>query len=127
MLSRIMPAMKSRQPFGNRPERRTRAPVNPEDPREVGRRLRLIREHVLKYRTIKEMADRLGIAENRYGNYERGSPFPMDQALKLIKVVPGLDLNYIYTGRFSAGLDYGLVRLIEETEASEPGTAARRG
>ncbi len=42
----------------------------------------MLRERILKFQTQKIMADKLDVAENRYGNYERGYPLHTREAIR---------------------------------------------
>lgn len=67
----------------------------------VANRLRAIREHMHMERT--PFAEWLGVPRTRYANWESAKNYPSRSAMdNLCKLLPGLTMDYIYRGRFTA-------------------------
>jgi transcriptional regulator with XRE-family HTH domain len=84
-------------------------------------RLKRVRS-LLNYPTQKSFADALGIIPSRWSNFEAGAPLSIEIAQKLVRIVPGLTLDWLYNGE-RRGLSVELDRRLHEPE---PKDRARR-
>lgn len=55
------------------------------------------------------LAGRLGLSPQRWSNFLNGKPLNREVAIKLVQVVPGLTLDWIYLGKFD-GLTVALAQ-----------------
>ena len=70
--------------------------------REVGRRLKAVRI-AAGYSSAREIAQDLGVKENRYTNWERGLRLVEPEVMAKVKRLTGATADYIYYGD-SSGL-----------------------
>jgi hypothetical protein len=75
--------------------------LDPESDEAVAARLKLLRE-VLGYVSGASFAAFLGISPQRWNNFEVAKPLSKDVALKLVRTVPGISLDWLYRGRAEA-------------------------
>jgi transcriptional regulator with XRE-family HTH domain len=80
-------------------------------------RLKRVRS-LLKYPTQKTFADALGIIPSRWSNFEAGAPLSIEIAQKLVRLVPGLTLDWLYNGE-RRGLSVELDRRLHEAESKD--------
>ncbi len=85
---------------------------DPESDEAVVARLKLLRE-VLGYISGAGFAAFLGISPQRWNNFEVGKPLSKDVALKLVRKVPGISLDWLYRGRAEA-LSFEMARKLGE-------------
>lgn len=78
--------------------------------RETAARVKLIRL-VQGYATTQDFAAALKVKRQRLMNIENGYPLSIEVALRLVEVVPGLTLDWLFLGRES-GLTVDLARRI---------------
>jgi hypothetical protein len=92
-------------------------------------RLRQLRT-VEGYETASEFARRLGITVPRYLNMEGGYPLTLQVAQRIVKLVPGCSLDWLYNDE-SRGLSVDLRQRLTALEAAlkkRPGRSSdRRG
>jgi plasmid maintenance system antidote protein VapI len=83
----------------------------------VGKRLRTLRYYLVGggFGAQTRFVARLGIQHSRWNNLERGEPLARDMAIKLVRAVPGLSLDWLWLGR-EYGLPQRLQRDLEEAE-----------
>ena len=67
----------------------------------IPRRLRQLRQ-AEGYETALAFAEALGISPARYGNIEAGSNLSIEVAQLIVKLVPGMSLDWLYNGREEA-------------------------
>jgi transcriptional regulator with XRE-family HTH domain len=84
-------AKRGRRPAG-RPAGRAEAIPGQAD------RLKRLRE-AFGYPTAIGFAAYLGISNSVYGSYENGVPISWPNALKMIRKIPGLTLDWLYLGK----------------------------
>jgi transcriptional regulator with XRE-family HTH domain len=80
-------------------------------------RLRRLRTAVVGDNS-SEFARRLGISAKRWSNFENGYPLSREVALKLVQIVPGVTLDWLYLGKIE-GLTVDLARRLGLLEAAE--------
>lgn len=73
---------------------------------------RLVRVRGLYQENQAAFARRLDISLARWNNFERGSPLSHQIAVKLVRLVPGLTLDWLYLGK-TDGLTVDLARRLE--------------
>lgn len=78
-------------------------------------RIRLLWD-VLGYPTQAVYAEKLGISAQRLNNLLQGAPLSKDVAFKLVNLVPGLTLDWLWFGKTN-GLSF---HLAEKLRAREP-------
>lgn len=78
----------------------------------IARRVRHLRE-TLGYESPGAFAAVLGYSPQRWGNVENGLPLSRDIAFKLVQIVPGLTLDWLYFGK-PDGLPLELARRLGE-------------
>jgi transcriptional regulator with XRE-family HTH domain len=93
---------------------------------EEGRRLRLLRQ-AEGYPVAYAFAQKLGWPHSALSQFEAGKTrMQISRALDLRRLVPGLDLTWLYTGD-ARGLPYDLRKRIEAEEAKEDALAGSHG
>lgn len=70
-------------------------------------RLRLLRRVMGYEHSARAWAESVGLSEQRYNNFENGTPLSKDAAFKLVAKVPGLTTDWLWFGRLD-GLPYQL-------------------
>jgi transcriptional regulator with XRE-family HTH domain len=94
---------------------------------EEARRMRLLRRAEGFANSVQAFAKRVGWAPNQLTNYESGfRRVPRDAALQLLKVTPGFDPVWLWTGE-ERGLSFDLRRRIEEARQAEDRELEARG
>ena len=78
----------------------------------VAQRVRRLRE-AMGYDSPGSFAALLGYSPQRWGNVENGVPLSRDVAFKLVQIVPGLTLDWLYFGK-PDGLPMELARRLGE-------------
>jgi transcriptional regulator with XRE-family HTH domain len=76
------------------------------DDLEVADRVRRVQRH-LGYETDEEFARALGVTKQRINNVLRGSALGRDLAVKMVRRVPGLSVDWLWFGNAS-GMPVGL-------------------
>jgi transcriptional regulator with XRE-family HTH domain len=84
----------------------------------IPRRLRLLRR-AEGYETALAFAEALGISPARYGNVEAGSNLSIEVAQLIVKIVPGMSLDWLYNGKEEA-LPLALRQRLTSAEAEVP-------
>lgn len=84
---------------------------------ERAERLARIRE-LLGATSQKAFADRLQISPTRWNNFERGAPLSIEVAQKLVRIIPGLTLDWLYNGE-RRGLSVELDRRLHEPKSGK--------
>jgi transcriptional regulator with XRE-family HTH domain len=84
---------------------------------ERSQRLKRLRE-VTRPGSQTRFAQELGISLARWNNFERGSPLSIEIAQKLVRIIPGLTLDWLYNGE-RRGLSVELDRRLHEAETAE--------
>lgn len=86
---------------------------------EEARRMRLLRRAEGFADSVQAFAKRVGWTPNQLTNYESGfRRVPRDAALQLLRVTPGFDPVWLWTGE-ERGLSFDLRRRIEEAKQAE--------
>ena len=93
------------------PKSSSKPPLPREDLERV-ERLRRVQD-LFKFDTQKAFTDRLGISPQRWSNFIAGSPLSIEIAQKLVRIVPGLTLDWLYNGE-RRGLTMDLDRSLNE-------------
>jgi DNA-binding transcriptional regulator YiaG len=101
--------------------KRPSEPHHPSEDNQRAERLRRVRE-LLDLPSQKAFADRLGISPQRWNNFERGAPLTIEIAQKLLRIIPGLTLDWIYNGD-RRGLTMELDRRLHDETKSGGGRA----
>lgn len=87
---------------------------------EEAHRMRLLRRAEGFAESAMAFAKRVGWTPTQLYNYESGfRRVPRDAALQLLKVTPGFDPVWLWTGE-ERGLSFDLRRRIEEARLAEP-------
>ena len=84
----------------------------PTPEQERAGRLKLLRE-VLGYQQSTMFAAFLGVSPQRWNNVENGKPLGHEMAIRLVRAVPGLTLDWLYFGK-PDGLPLELARRLGE-------------
>jgi DNA-binding transcriptional regulator YiaG len=84
---------------------------------ERAERLKRIRE-LLGITSQKAFADQLAISPTRWNNFERGAPLSIEVAQKLVRIIPGLTLDWLYNGE-RRGLSVELDRRLHEPKSGK--------
>jgi transcriptional regulator with XRE-family HTH domain len=61
-------------------------------------------------------AKELGISASRWNNFEGGKPLSIEIAQKLVRIIPGLSLDWLYNGE-RRGLSVELDRRLYQSES----------
>ncbi|WP_316158745.1 MULTISPECIES: helix-turn-helix transcriptional regulator [unclassified Bradyrhizobium] len=95
-------------------------PSKPQLPQEVLERIERLRrvQALLKLDTQKAFTDRLGISPQRWANFVGGMPLSIDVAQKLVRIIPGLTLDWLYNGE-RRGLSVDLDRALNEPKPGQ--------
>ncbi|WP_316188299.1 MULTISPECIES: helix-turn-helix transcriptional regulator [unclassified Bradyrhizobium] len=96
-------------------------PETPPD-RERTQRLKRLRE-ITSGSSQTAFAKKLDISPARWNNFERGAPLSIEIAQKLVRIIPGLSLDWLYNGE-RRGLSVDLDRRLHEPEAGDDSARA---
>lgn len=89
-----------------------------ETPPELDVASRLVKVRGLYGDNQAAFARRLGISLARWNNFERGSPLSHEVAIKLVRLVPALTLDWLYLGA-TGGLSVELARRLDRPAPEE--------
>ena len=100
--------------------------ASPAADQPIPSRLRALRK-AEGFETAKAFAEMLDVTPNRYGNIEAGSSLSIDIAQRIVKMVPGCSLDWLYNG-VENGLSVSLrQRLLGDKGEKARTTASRSG
>lgn len=100
------------------PMEAVRANVTP----DVAERLRVLREYITPGTSLRQFCLKYNFGYTNWHNYEKGYNVPSEVAMRIVDLVPGLTLDWLYRGRFD-GMAFDLVSALRRAEAT---LAARR-
>jgi transcriptional regulator with XRE-family HTH domain len=97
--------------------------LNHEDAERVQRLTRL--REVSNFASQTAFAKHLDISVARWSNFENGKPLSIEIAQKLVRITPGLTLDWLYNGE-RRGLSVDLDRRLHEPQPQSRSRASRR-
>jgi hypothetical protein len=85
----------------------------------IAARLQLLRRLIAGDNQVA-FAARLGIERSRWNNFERGLPLSKDVALRIVKAIPDITLDWLFLGK-TEGLTQRRARELEELAHEKAG------
>jgi hypothetical protein len=84
---------------------------------DVARRLRVLREYIAPGLSMRQFCANYNFGYTNWHNYEKGFSVPNEVGLRIVEMVPGLSLDWLYRGR-ADGMAHDLVMAFRRTEAA---------
>ena len=92
---------------------------------DVAHRLHVIREYLAPGKSMRQFCADQGFGYTNWHNYERGFDVPKNTGMRIVDLLPGLSLDWLYRGG-PDGMAFDLVQGLRDAEKRLKGSVATR-